>query len=219
MNYLLYSKKLWSRNNIKLLKKKIILKNKINLRYIQKINPKIIFFVHWSELIPEELYKNFLCIQFHSSNLPNFKGGSPIQNQIILGLRQTKICAFKVKKKLDSGETCLKQNLSLMGNAQDIYQRMEKKSFQMINEIIKKRKIKFYRQKGSGSFFSRRRPHQSNLETIEKPNLKKLYDFIRMLDADGYPKAFISFKGFKILLKQTKINKNTLNGKFEIIKK
>lgn len=91
MNYLLYSKKLWSRNNIKLLKKKIILKNKINLRYIQKINPKIIFFVHWSELIPEELYKNFLCIQFHSSNLPNFKGGSPIQNQIILGLRQTKI--------------------------------------------------------------------------------------------------------------------------------
>ena len=40
-----------------------------------------------------------------------------------------------------------------------------------------------------------------------------------MLDADGYPKAFISFKGFKILLKQTKIYKNTLNGKFEIIKK
>ena len=106
-----------------------------------------------------------------------------------------------------------------MGNAQDIYQRMEKKSFQMINEIIKKKKDKVLPSKRIWQLFSRRRPHQSNLETIEKPNLKKLYDFIRMLDADGYSKAFISFKTFKILLKQTKINKNTLNGKFEIIKK
>ena len=40
-----------------------------------------------------------------------------------------------------------------------------------------------------------------------------------MLDADGYPKAFISFKGFKILLEQIKINKNKFNRKFKIIKK
>ena len=97
---------------------------------------------------------------------------------------------------------------------------MEKTSFQMINSLISKKKINFYRQKGFSSFFfSRRKPEQSNIEMIKKPNFKKLYNFIRMLDADGYPKAFISFKGFKILLEQIKINKNILNGKFKIIKK
>ena len=219
MNYLIYSKKIWNKNNIKILKKRIILKNKIDHQYIKKIKPRIIFFVHWSEIIPEKLFKKFLCIQFHSSNLPYFKGGSPIQNQIIKGLNKTKISAFKIEKKLDSGKICLKRNLSLAGNASNIFNRMEKKSFQMINNIISKKKIKFYQQKGQGSFFFRRKQSQSDIKTIRKPNLKKLYNFIRMLDADGYPKAFISFKGFKILLKQTKIYKNTLNGKFEIIKK
>ena len=104
MNYLIYSKKIWNKNNIKILKKRIILKNKIDHQYIKKIKPRIIFFVHWSEIIPEKLFKKFLCIQFHSSNLPYFKGGSPIQNQIIKGLNKTKISAFKIEKKLDSGK-------------------------------------------------------------------------------------------------------------------
>ena len=219
MNYLIYSKKIWYKDNIKLIKKKTILKKRINFKYVNKINPKIIFFVHWSEMIPKRLYNNFLCIQFHSSNLPSFRGGSPIQNQIIKGLLKTKISAFKVEKRLDSGKICLKRNLSLAGNANDIYKRMEKMSFQMIKNLISKKKINFYRQKGFVSSFSRRKPEQSNIGLIKKPNFKKLYNFIRMLDADGYPKAFISFKGFKILLEQIKINKKILNGKFKIIKK
>jgi len=170
-------------------------------------------------MIPKKLYNNFLCIQFHSSNLPKFRGGSPIQNQIIKGLIKTKISAFKVEKRVDSGKICSTQHLSLAGNAHDIYIRMEKTSFQMINRLILKKKIDFYKQKGSGSFFSRRKPEQSNIKLIKKPNFKKLYNFIRMLDADGYPKAFIGFKEFKILLEQIKINKKGLNGKFKIIKK
>ena len=74
MNYLIYSKKIWYKDNIKLIKKKTILKKRINFKYINKIKPKIIFFVHWSEMIPRRLYNNFLCIQFHSSNLPSFRG-------------------------------------------------------------------------------------------------------------------------------------------------
>ena len=49
---------------------------------------------------------------------------------------------------------------------------MEKTSFQMINSLISKKKINFYRQKGFSSFFSRRKPEQSNIEMIKKPNFK-----------------------------------------------
>ena len=35
------------------------------------------------ELIPEDIYTKYVCIQFHASDLPKGRGGSPIQNQIV----------------------------------------------------------------------------------------------------------------------------------------
>ena len=121
MNYFLISKIKWDKKNYKNLSKKIIFSHNVNILKINKINPKIIFFLHWSKRIPKSLYNKFTCIQFHASDLPKFRGGSPIQNQIICGKQSTKISAFKVTDKIDSGDICLKKNLSLKGNVQDIF--------------------------------------------------------------------------------------------------
>ena len=86
-------------NNFKKLNKNILISNKINYRKINKINPKIIFFIHWSKIIDKSLFEKYLCIQFHASDLPNGKG-SPIQNQILLN-KKNKIDTFKITKKLD----------------------------------------------------------------------------------------------------------------------
>ena len=56
---------------------------KLTFKYVTKINPKLIFFPDWSWIIPENIINNFNCICIHESNLPKFRGGSPIQNQII----------------------------------------------------------------------------------------------------------------------------------------
>ena len=37
----------------------------------------------------EEIVKLNNCICLHESNLPKFRGGSPIQNQIIKGIKKT----------------------------------------------------------------------------------------------------------------------------------
>ena len=219
MRYLVISKKIWDKKNFKILDKRAKLKKKIAYSKIKKIKPKIIFFIHWSEKIPKKIFKRYLCIQFHSSDLPYFKGGSPIQNQILRGLKKTKISAFKVEQNFDVGKICMKKTLSLSGSAYEIFKRLEKISIFMINKIIKKNSIKFFKQKGKGSFFSRRHPEESNIKYISNPNLKKIYDFIRMLDADDYPNAFINFKEFKLLLNEAKTYKNGINGKFRIIKK
>ena len=104
MSYIIITKKIWDNNNFKNLKKNITLLNNLKIDKIKKINPKIIFFIHWSKHIPKNIYENFTCIQFHSSNLPKGRGGSPIQNQIIQKIKKTKISAFKVSNILDSGE-------------------------------------------------------------------------------------------------------------------
>ena len=83
MKNIIITKKFWDKKNYKNLNKKFEIKNKLEKKFIQKNNPKYIFFIHWSKLIPENIYKNYNCIQFHSSNLPRGRGGSPIQNQIL----------------------------------------------------------------------------------------------------------------------------------------
>ena len=50
-------------------------------------------------------------------------------------------------------------------------------------------------QQGEPVIFKRRKPKQSAI--IDPDTLEALHDFIRMLDADGYPKAFLEHGGFR----------------------
>ena len=44
-------------------------------------------------------------------------------------------------------------------------------------------------QEGEPTVFRRRRPEDGGIEPLDA--IEKVYDFIRMLDADGYPPAFL----------------------------
>ncbi len=215
--FLIITKKIWNKRNYSNLdKRKFKISNKVSSKIISKIKPKIIFFIHWSKKISENLLKKNLCIQFHSSDLPKFRGGSPIQNQILRKVIKTKISAFKVNNFIDAGDICLKKDFYLKGNAENIYQNMEKKCIQMIRIISKKKKLKFYKQLGKISFFKRRKLEQSNLIKNNFKDYSSLFDFIRMLDADGYPKAFINIGKFRIKLSNAKLHKNNITGEFNI---
>ena len=50
-------------------------------------------------------------------------------------------------------------------------------------------------QSGDVTVFKRRRPGESRIR--DEQNLQALYDFIRMLDAEGYPRAFFEYAGFR----------------------
>ena len=218
MKFIIITKKKWNLGNFKNLDKNIFVLDKINLKKIKKINPQIIFFIHWSHLINESLFKKYLCIQFHASNLPKGRGGSPIQNQILLNIKKTKISAFKVSKRLDSGPICLQYDLSLEGSAISIFKRLENKSIQMIKKIIKSKNLNFKKQKGKPSFFIRRKPSESKINIYKIKTIKKLYDFLRMLDAPSYPKAYIKLNKFKFMFNDIKMNKDKINAKVEIVK-
>lgn len=218
--YLIISKKKWEKKYYRSLGKSFYFEDKLILQKVKKISPDIIFFIHWSKKVKPEIFNNFLCIQFHSSNLPKFKGGSPIQNQIIRGKKISRITAFKMNNKIDSGDICLKKKLSLNGSAEQIFKRMEKISISMIKILAKKKVINFQKQKGNSSYFKRRRPNESLINANKNLNLNKIYDFIRMLDAPNYPKAYIKLQKYKILFESVKKRDNSqLEGKFKIVKK
>jgi len=165
--------------------------NKENLTYekLNEINPEYVFFPHWSYIIPSKIYENFNCIIFHMTDLPFGRGGSPLQNLISRGIYKTKISAIRCSSILDGGDIYLKKDLDLSeGKASEIYAKAGIIVSQMIDEIVSK-KMKPTPQKGEPICFKRRTPAESNMSELE--NLRQVYDYIRMLDAEGYPKAFL----------------------------
>ncbi|EAH7188026.1 methionyl-tRNA formyltransferase [Campylobacter lari] len=188
-------------------------KDDLTLEKITKINPDYIFFPHWSFYIPQEIYNNYQCIIFHLGNLPFGRGGSPLQNLIIRGVYKSKICALKACDTLDGGEIYLKHNISFkISNAQRIYEKISKIIFFKLIPRILHTKINPRIQKGKVVIFKRRTKEQSNINTLENPNLIKIYDFIRMLDAIDYPKAFLEFENIKMVFQNAKKHNNKIKA-------
>jgi len=180
----------------------------LTMKKLVKINPKYIFFPDWSWIVPNEIINNYQCVCIHESDLPKFRGGSPIQNQIIRGIIKSKSTAFLMNNKIDAGKILIKKNLSLEGNLDDIFLRMEKNNYKIITEIINK-KFTITPQKGKSSLYKRRKPSQSELKHLNHSQLY-LHNFIRML-SDPYPNAFIKIGKKKIIFKSSELNGKTLS--------
>ena len=186
---------------------------------VDKIKPDIIFFPHWSWKIEENIYKNYKSILFHMTDLPFGKGGSPLQNLIIREIYQTKISAIEVEEKLDSGKIYMKKEVDIsLGSAEEIFMKISDIIFfEMIPYLIENiDHITPTLQKGKEVIFKRRKKEESDILKLNNLNIKKLYDFIRMLDAPDYPNAYIQIENIKITFKEVHLKNNKLVGRFEI---
>lgn len=179
-------------------------KHTFNPAFLDAHRVNKIFIPHWSYIIPSEIYLNYECIVFHMTDLPYGRGGSPLQNLIVRGHSETKISALRVVKELDAGAIYLKRDLSLLGTAEEIYNRANGVIEGMISEIVSNN-IEPIAQEGDIVKFQRRKPEDGNISDLE--DLKTTFDYIRMLDAEGYPHAFIETPNLK--LEFTNANFNT----------
>ena len=187
-----------------------------NEQFLKEFQPKKIFIPHWSKIIPNTIYENFECILFHMTDLPYGRGGSPLQNLIVRGHSSTKISALKVSKGIDEGPIYLKRDLSLQGTAKDIFLRSSDIIYEMIVCIINNSLIP-QNQMGEPTLFKRRKPVQGDISKLN--DLSKIYDYIRMLDCDGYPNAYIEFDKIKIEFKNVKKKSNASLEAYVRIKK
>jgi len=180
---------------------------------LEQIKPVFVFFPHWSWLIPEDVYSGFDCVIFHMTDLPYGRGGSPLQNLIVRGNCDTRLSAFKCVKELDAGPVYLKRQLSLQGTAEEILQRAADLTREMIVELVKKRPAPLP-QKGDVVEFKRRRPEDGDLSRLGE--LKQMYDHIRMLDAVGYPHAFLKTGSFQLEFSEARMDEEFVEAKVRI---
>lgn len=189
-------------------------KEDLSIELVERCQPGYIFFPHWSYLIPSELYENYKCVVFHMTDLPYGRGGSPLQNLLARGIYQTKISALQCVRALDAGDIYMKQDFSLYGSAEEIYIRTAAVIKEMIIDIIQNEPVP-QKQTGEVVAFPRRRPEESNIEDIN--NLNQIFDYIRMLDADGYPKAFLESKHLRLEFERASLKDGYIKADVKMI--
>jgi methionyl-tRNA formyltransferase len=182
---------------------------------LKVIKPSYIFFLHWNWFVPSNIYSNFECVCFHMTDVPYGRGGSPLQNLIIEGKKETQLTALRMVEEMDAGPIYTKKKLSLEGRAEEIYIRAGDTSVEIIDWIIVN-KPKPIPQVGEVTIFKRRKPDQSLLPNLG--SLESIYDHIRMLDAPSYPFAFIEYGEFRIELNDAKIEGDKINAHVTIRK-
>jgi methionyl-tRNA formyltransferase len=160
-----------------------------------EISPRFIFFPHWSFLIPEAVWRRHECVIFHMTDLPYGRGGSPLQNLIVRGHTETVVSALRCEAEVDAGPIYMKRPLSLAGSAREIFARAMAVIESMIHDMLNDTPIP-QPQTGAVVHFSRRTPSQSDLAAVI--GLDSVYDHIRMLDADGYPRAYLTVGRFRL---------------------
>ena len=168
-------------------------------------NPDYIFLPHWSYIIPSQITDNWECVVFHMTDLPYGRGGSPLQNLIVRGHKETKISAIKVTSQLDGGPVYMKKPLSLEGSAEEIFVRCSDIIFTEMIPCFLKEKITPVPQSGEPVIFKRRKPEESKITS--NMEMEKIYDYIRMLDAEGYPRAYIDYGDYRLSFENAKFDK------------
>ena len=200
--YIILSQKSWNNNLVERLQHQfpehkfmqISTREDFTQEHLKEIIPDKVFIPHWSYIIPENIWGNFECIVFHMTDLPYGRGGSPLQNLIVRGHKETKISALRVGKGLDTGDIYIKKPLSLYGSAEEIYLRANGIIETMIAEIIQT-DPEPQKQTGEPVEFKRRKAADSDISGLN--DIDTIYDYIRMLDAEGYPKASLTIGDVK----------------------
>ena len=178
---------------------------RLSTAYLKQLSARYVFFPHWSWRVPNDVLGAFECVCFHMTDVPYGRGGSPLQNLIERGHEETMLTALRMVPELDAGPVYLKRPLSLAGNADAIYRRAADLVYDMIAEIIARE------PEGEVTAFQRRTPHQSELPA--STTAKVLYDHIRMLDAETYPRAFLRHGDFRLEFSQAALDGETVSAK------
>tara|TARA_B100000700_G_C15018283_1_gene844430 strand:+ start:1415 stop:2098 length:684 start_codon:yes stop_codon:yes gene_type:complete len=172
--------------------------NKKDYHKFDTDKPDWAFFFHWNYIVPKEIFEKSKCVVLHTSNLPRHRGGSPLQNQIIEGVRISQVNALKMVDKVDAGPIYSSSKVSLHGSLRDIWMSIANVSEKLIQDCID------YHtqhdtptpQTGLSHACLRRKTTEIPIEKVT--NTEEFYDYIRMLDAEGYDKSFINLGNFRL---------------------
>jgi methionyl-tRNA formyltransferase len=173
---------------------------------------EIVFLCGWSWIIADSILDRSTFFGLHPSNLPAYRGGSPIQHQILDGVIHSQLSIYKVTSELDAGPIVLKRPLSLDGHMFEIFRRLTLVGVTMIAKVIETYPNLTLTAQGANAPPARKRltPSDSQMDKAELATLTcaRLYNIIRARE-DPYPNIRISDQTGTLILKLAEFESNS----------
>ena len=171
----------------------------------------LVFVLGYTKILKEKfLMKNNLVMVVHESDLPEGKGFSPIQWQILEGKKDIKVCLIEAKERVESGDILEKVELNFDGTElyDEIRSAQAEVTIKLINNFLKKYpNFNKTPQKGSPTFYRRRNASDSELDI--NLSIKKNFPKLRIGNNEEWP-SFFKLNGQTYIIKIFKkpIDKN-----------
>lgn len=199
MNVIVYGKREWAlRIFSKLSIENKMLVTSCNYDIIDKTKPDLVIFLGWSHIIPEDIVLRHKCICLHPSPLPKYRGGSPIQHQIINGEHIGAVTLFVMDKGIDTGPIVFQEHISLLGDLCDIFNRIVDVGVIGLNGYIPNHDsiIPMSQNEDLATTFKRRKPIQSEitLDELRENDAISIHNKVRSLQ-NPYPLPYILCNG------------------------
>lgn len=185
-------------------------KNEFDADKLKKFKPDLILWYGWSWIVEDTFVNDYESIMLHPTPLPKYRGGSPIQNQIINGETIGAVSLFRMTEGLDKGEIYQQLPLSLTGTLNQIFRRISDLGFAATCNIIEGNYTLIPQDDSESTYYKRRSPKDSEITQLELQNSSAEYlnNKIRMLN-DPYPNAYIkTADGEKLFIIESKLNSN-----------
>jgi methionyl-tRNA formyltransferase len=154
------------------------------------------------EHIFRKLDLNLYNLVIHESALPSGKGWSPLTWQVLEGKDRIAVTLFEASNNVDSGRIYDQVFIELDGT--ELIEELRAKQAKATSDLLLKfvsdypKKNKGNEQKGRSSFYPRRKPEDSRLDT--EKTISEQFNLLRVSDNERYPAYFVR-NGVKYILK------------------
>ena len=192
--------------------------NSINLiKKIEKLSSDLNIIAGFPYIFPRKLIHipKYGTINLHSGPLPKYRGGSPLNWQIINNEKYIGLCVIKINEKIDSGFMITKDKFKLKNNhtIKDVHAIVNKKFENLVLKAIKYLKInkKFIKiSKTNSNYFKQRKPQDGQI-IWDKMNNLQVFNLVRAV-TKPYPGAFSYYNKKKVLIFKVKTSSKKISG-------
>ena len=184
-----------------------IIKNindKKHILHIKNIDPYLSIVAGFPQIFNEELINiaKLGTINLHAGPLPKYRGGSPLNWQIINGEDNIGLSIIQMAKGIDTGDIICKSSfkLDLLDNIKTVHDYTNKLFSNMVVKVLEQIESKsqvVIRQDSLDSIYWHQRSDLDGRINWEKMTALQVYNFIRAL-TKPYPGAYTFFSEYRL---------------------
>jgi methionyl-tRNA formyltransferase len=185
---------------------------------MMQLKPALAIIAGFSTIFKKKLYSvpKFGTINLHGGRLPKYRGGSPLNWQIINGEKSVGISILQVDDGIDSGDLLAEGNIDLDrdGTIADAHKRANELFPQLMLGVIAeldKAHVKRTKQNEKEAEYWHQRSEQDGRVRFDCLTGEQVHNLVRGITRP-YPGAFAFYGGRKVWIWRTSIASRTING-------